>query len=111
MARVPGQRRPTLESKLETLLFELVQTELHAMPIKLMPTRTGLPDRLVLFPGGEAHFIELKRENGRTAILQAHQHQRLRRLGFYVHVLTGEDEIRNWVARQQRIRQMLADVL
>lgn len=111
MARVPGQQKPKLEAKLETILFELVQTDLHAMPIKLMPTRTGLPDRLVLFPGGEAHFIELKRETGRTATLQLHQHARLRRLGFYVHVLTGEAEIRSWVARQQQIRQLLNDVL
>ena len=111
MARVPGTDRPKLEAKLETILFELVQTDLHALPIKLMPTRTGLPDRLVLFPGGEAHFVELKADNGRVAPLQAHQHERLRRLGFFVHVLTGEDEIRSWVARQLRIRTMLADVL
>lgn len=46
----------------------------------------GLPDRLLLMPGGRAAFCELKSTGRRPTPLQLECHRRLRALGFAVRV-------------------------
>lgn len=47
------------------------------------PGTTGLPDRIVLLPGGRIVFVELKRPKGsRVAALQLYWRKVLRDLGF-----------------------------
>jgi len=46
----------------------------------------GLPDRLILLPGGRAFFVETKTKGGRTSPMQRLQHRSLTKLGFRVHV-------------------------
>ena len=51
----------------------------------LMP---GMPDRLILLPGGTAIWAELKRPvGGRLSELQKYRHKFLRDLGFRVEVV------------------------
>ena len=51
--------------------------------IKLHPVyNVGIPDRLVLLPGGRVCFVELKTDNRRPGRLQRWWSRRLRRLGF-----------------------------
>jgi hypothetical protein len=69
------------------------------MLIKLMPTVAGIPDRLVMLPGGVSHFVELKAEGGRLRPIQRHWHGRAAALGHHVTVLTGPDEIDDWCRR------------
>lgn len=48
---------------------------------------TGLPDRLVLLPGGVIFFIEVKSTGKTASPVQKLVHKRLRRMGFTVHVV------------------------
>lgn len=53
----------------------------------------GIPDRLVLMPGGQLVFVELKAPDRRPTLTQAKVHERLRRLGFRVEVLDGIEAV------------------
>lgn len=61
---------------------------LGGLCIKLNPFGyAGIPDRLVLLPGGIAVFFELKRPvGGKYEPLQLRWHSKLRQLGFKVFV-------------------------
>lgn len=84
------------ESALETLLVNLVRRA-GGIAVKLMPTVAGIPDRLVLWPGGRAELVELKTVPGRLAPAQTLWHARAAAIGHPVTVLRGPDEIRKWV--------------
>lgn len=59
---------------------------------------TGLPDRLVLLPGGVMFFAEIKSTGKKPTAIQLLVHKKLRGLGFTVHVinnLTQLDQILN----------------
>ncbi len=54
---------------------------------KFSPEGTrGLPDRIILGPGGIVFFIEFKRPGGKVTPLQNHIHGILKDLGFNVYV-------------------------
>ena len=57
------------------------------------PGNTGVPDRLVLFPGGRLAFAELKAPGGRLSRMQERQIERIRGLGFRVSVLSSREEV------------------
>jgi hypothetical protein len=59
-------------------------------PLKLWPTLAGLPDRLVLIPGGRVWFVEFKKPIGRVSPIQRRVHGLLDDLGFPVAV------VRDW---------------
>lgn len=64
--------------------------------IKLLPSVSGLPDRMVLLPGGRLIFVELKSPTGTVAPHQIVIHNRLRVLGFEVLVLASPAAVRDW---------------
>ena len=53
----------------------------------------GMPDRLVLIPGGRMGFVELKAPGKKPRALQMVRHKLLRRLGFTVYVIDGIEQI------------------
>lgn len=53
----------------------------------------GLPDRLVIWPGGRIDFVELKTETGRVSKIQRAVHRKLTNLGVTVEVLHGREQI------------------
>jgi hypothetical protein len=56
--------------------------------LKLFPgSAAGVPDRLLLLPGGDCCFIELKAESGRMSAIQRHWQDKLRRKGFKAHTV------------------------
>lgn len=57
------------------------------------PGFDGVPDRLVLLPGGRLGFVEVKAPGKRPHPLQLARHRLLRRLGFKVYVLDDERQI------------------
>ena len=57
------------------------------------PGQDGVPDRIVVMPGGRIWFVELKQQRGVLAPIQRVQLTRLKDLGFAVRVLYGPDEV------------------
>lgn len=58
---------------------------------------SGLPDRLVLIPGGKLVWVELKRPGKQAEGLQPIQHTRLRQLGFLVFTISNDDELNDFL--------------
>ncbi|MBM7631115.1 VRR-NUC domain-containing protein [Geomicrobium sediminis] len=61
------------------------------------PGNVGVPDRLILLPGGEVHFIELKAPGRKPTKNQTHQHKRFERLGSIVHVIDSKQGVDEWI--------------
>lgn len=81
------------ESELERRLVRGVQA-LGGCAYKFVsPGSVGVPDRLVILPGGRIVFVELKTERGSTSKMQDYQIGKLRGLGAEVRVLRGAVEI------------------
>lgn len=57
------------------------------------PGFDGMPDRLVLLPGGKMVFVEVKAMGCKPCPLQIRRHVMLRALGFVVFVLDDERQI------------------
>ena len=73
-----------LEKEIERHLREGVKS-LGGMCLKFVtPGFTGVPDRIVLMPGGKLCFVELKRPGQQERQRQAFVQKRLRRMGFVV---------------------------
>lgn len=53
----------------------------------------GLPDRMVMLPGGKVFFVELKRLGGVLSPMQRVQHKSFKKLGFKVYVPYTKEEI------------------
>jgi hypothetical protein len=86
-----------LESALEARLRKLVRLRLGGALYKLAPTVKGMPDRMVLLPGGRIYLVELKTSTGRVSDIQRAWHDRAASLGTHVVVLSGLDQIDRWV--------------
>lgn len=89
-----------LEVGVETAL-RLGVEELHGLCLKLNPLwYIGIPDRLVLLPGGRVFFIELKKRDGKL-----HGKQRrwwpmtLQRLGFRYETLYTVEQVQEFLCR------------
>ena len=64
------------------------------MAIKLVsPSMNGLPDRLVLMPGGRCFFVELKAPGQKMRPLQLKRAEQLTALGFDVYCIDGTSQI------------------
>ena len=63
--------------------------------IKLLPSVTGLPDRLVLLPGGVVLFVELKSEGKKATSIQEVVQSRIKKLGFKVYTVDTWEKVKN----------------
>lgn len=57
------------------------------------PGNAGVPDRLVLMPGGRITFVELKAPGKKSTALQRLQQKRISSLGFDVLVLDSKAKV------------------
>ncbi len=57
------------------------------------PGFDGMPDRIILMPGGKCGFVEVKAPGEKPRPLQSARHEMLRRLGFRVYVLDSAVQI------------------
>lgn len=60
---------------------------------KFLSSVSGVPDRLLLLPGGLVIFVELKKEGEKPRKLQEVQMRKIRELGFHVRVVDSEQGI------------------
>ncbi len=87
------------EVQLERVFVDGIN-DLGGWAIKMNPMGLrGIPDRLVLLPGGLAFFVELKIKTGRLAQWQINAHAKLERLGFRVHTLWDRDQVDNFLSK------------
>ena len=75
-----------LEKEIEHKLKVLVENKLGGLCLKwVCPGWRGVPDRILLFPGGRVYFVELKRpKGGKVDPMQTWWRRRLESLGFTV---------------------------
>ena len=57
----------------------------------------GLPDRLILMPGGRVCFAEIKTTGKKPTALQKVTHERLRALGYRVEVVDTSESLDNLI--------------
>ena len=89
------------EAKLEEY-FSLRIRKMGGMTEKIAPVRWGLPDRLVLLPGGHLYLVELKARGGAVRPAQSVWHAKAAKLGTKVVVLSGKTGIDTWLAHINR---------
>ena len=81
------------EKEIEQKLMRKVKKRGGICPKFISPGYDGMPDRLVLMPGGKMAFVELKAPGRKPRPLQIARHEKLRSLGFRVYVIDEEDQI------------------
>ena len=81
------------EKTIEQRLVKAVKNSGGIAPKLVSPGFDGMPDRLVLLPGGKIGFVEVKAPGREPRPLQVARHKLLRRLGFKVFVLDDPEQI------------------
>lgn len=81
------------EKSIEQALVKAVKAAGGICPKFVSPGFDGMPDRLVLLPGGTAGFVEVKAPGKKPRPLQESRHRLLRELGFRVYVVDGLAQI------------------
>ena len=81
------------EKIIEQHLVKAVKNSGGIAPKLVCPGFDGMPDRLVLLPGGKIGFVEVKAPGKEPKPLQVARHGLLRRLGFKVYVLDAPEQI------------------
>lgn len=90
-------KRTPLESSVEKTVTHEAR-KAGGDSFKIVPTTVGIPDRVVLLPGGRTIWVELKRDKKRDLDpAQRIWHRRVReRYDIHVVVLRGSGEVRSW---------------
>lgn len=84
----------TLEKDLERKLRQNVERRDGLCLKWVCPGWIGVPDRIVLLPGGRIFFVEMKRpKDGKLSAMQRKWHEWLTRLGFSCWVIYTEEEL------------------
>lgn len=81
------------EKAIEKKLVQVVKAAGGIAPKLVSPGFDGMPDRIVLLPGGHIGFVEVKAMGCKPRPLQLARHGLLRQLGFRVYVLDDERQI------------------
>ena len=82
-------REKTVDSK----LVKAVKSMGGLAPKFISPGLDGVPDRLVLLPGGKMAFIELKAPGENLRPLQVRRKRQLESLGFLVYSMDRPEQI------------------
>lgn len=93
-----GVKSEVRENVIESYLRDRVKNDLGGKAYKFVsPGQSGVPDRLVLLPGGRTIFVELKAPGKKPTALQLLQHKKLRALGFLVLVIDSKAKIDEFI--------------
>lgn len=85
---------PILEQDIEEKLRKLVKRYKGRCLKWVSPGEAGVPDRIVLLPGGRIVFVETKRpKDGKLSPLQNYWGGTLRSLGFEAWVVWNQDDL------------------
>ena len=81
------------EKEIEKKLNQAVKCRGGICPKFVSPGYDGMPDRIVLFPGGRLAFVEVKAPGKTLRPLQVRRKKQLESLGFKVYVLDDPGQI------------------
>ena len=85
-----------LEKELEARLVKEINRRGGWCPKWTSPGTAGVPDRIVLIPGGKIAFVEMKRPKGsRVSALQKYWRDVLEHLGFNHRMLYTESQLQD----------------
>lgn len=87
------------EKQVEQRLVKAVRAAGGICPKLVSPGMDGMPDRLLLMPGGRMAFVEVKAPGKEPRPLQTHRHKQLRALGFPVFVLDNPEQV-SWILEE-----------
>ena len=81
------------EATIERKLVSAAKLRGGICPKWVSPGYDGVPDRIVLLPGGKIGFVEVKAPGGKLRPLQLARHKTLIKLGFRVYVIDSVEQI------------------
>lgn len=81
------------EKTTERKLVQAVKMMGGLAPKFVSPGLDGVPDRIVLLPGGKAAFVELKSDGKKMRPLQVRRKRQLEALGFSVYCIDKPEQI------------------
>jgi hypothetical protein len=81
------------EKDIEQRLVQAVKRMGGIAPKFVSPGLDGVPDRLILIPGGKLAFAEMKAPGQTPRPLQQHRIGELRQLGFRVYIIDDINQI------------------
>ena len=92
--RVRGDtQQRSSEKYIEQKLVEAVRRNGGRALKFVSPGCDGVPDRIILMPGGRIVFAEVKRPGGKMRPLQMRRKLQLESLGFRVYLVDGTEQI------------------
>lgn len=88
-----GKGQPLSEKKIERKLAEMVEKAGGRALKFVSPGWDGVPDRIVLLPGGHMAFVEMKSPGQKMRPLQMRRKRQLEVLGFRVFCIDSPEQI------------------
>lgn len=88
------KQRVMKEQHLEQTLVKAVEARGGRCWKLVSPGTTGVPDRMILMPGGHVGFVEVKAPNGKIRAIQKHRLRQLTHLGFKAYVLNNPAKVK-----------------
>lgn len=85
------------EAQIEARMVRMIQDRGGLCLKFTSPGNPGVPDRIVVLPGGRVIFVELKTEIGRMANIQKWQRGRLQERSADVRTLYGWPQVKQFV--------------
>ena len=99
-----------LERDIERALVGMVKRHGGLCLKWVCPGWSGVPDRIILLPGGHVLFAETKRpKGGEVRKLQEWWHKTLRRLGFCVVVIYNKSDIEQLEQLIEQLEQLIKE--
>lgn len=97
-----------LEKDIERKLRQMVEDHGGLCLKWVCPGWSGVPDRIVLLPGGRIIFVELKRpKGGRISKMQQWWQEKLMRLGFVSRFIWSEKDLVQFLYRDIGVREVV----
>lgn len=81
------------EKQIEQQLVAAVRKRSGLCPKWVSPGLDGMPDRIILLPGGRIAFAEMKAPGKTLRTQQRYRKAQLERLGFKVYVIDSKEQI------------------
>ena len=84
---------PIREKNIDQKLVKAVKAMGGIAPKFTSPGFDGMPDRIIILPGGKMGFVEVKAPGRKPRPLQEARHNLLRQMGCKVYVIDGAEQI------------------